>query len=368
MLFSLGKRVEPNSIPGSMKYGKVGNCEAGLLGGVTLPEESKENLAYLANHGVARGTWSSYRTAERMLLQCLRDNKRSLSLPVSRDDTLLFIDWLVRVRGVKGTTINSYLSGIRQLHIIRGMEPPVIRDGFVNLVIKGKMNRDAAEKRASNGRGRLPVTLNVMLLLKNLIRKWEKPVMVKLLVWAVCTLAFAGSFRIHELLCKEQGQFDPNHTLLTEDVTEKRDSKGQTVLNIKLKCPKESRTAAPTIVDVFETEGSVCPVKAWTRWRERTTTKIGSPLFRLECGLPITGKWLNGVLKSLLEPYVDYSKGKITTHSFRAGIPTMLAAAGHDDEEIKKVGRWSSNAMESYLKLERTKRVSMAKKIREMDN
>ena len=103
-----------------------------------LSADSKENLANLANHGIARGTWSSYRTAERMLLQCQKDNKCVFTMPVSRDNVLLFIDWLVRTRGVKGTTINSYLSGIRQLHIVKGMDPPTLRDGFINLVIKGK--------------------------------------------------------------------------------------------------------------------------------------------------------------------------------------------------------------------------------------
>jgi hypothetical protein len=32
---------------------------------------------------------------------------------------------------------------------VRGMDPPIIRDGFVNLIIKGKMNKDAAEKKKS---------------------------------------------------------------------------------------------------------------------------------------------------------------------------------------------------------------------------
>jgi hypothetical protein len=60
-------------------------------------------------------------------------------MTVSRDDILLFIDWLVRVKGVKGTTINS---GIRKLNIVLKR-----RDRFVNMIIKGKINKDAAEKK-----------------------------------------------------------------------------------------------------------------------------------------------------------------------------------------------------------------------------
>ena len=301
-------------------------------------------------------------------MQCQKDNKCEFDLPISRDNVLLFIDWLVRTRGVKGNTINSYLSGVRQLHVVRGLEPPVIRDGFVNLIIKGKMNKDAAEKRKGTEKGRLPVTLNVMMLLKKLIRQWEKPEMEKLLVWVVCTLAFAGSFRISELLCNTERTFDPCHTLLAEDVLERKDNTGRVVLNVRLKCPKEARDARPTVVDVFETNGPTCPVKAWKKWVCRTDRKNGTPLFRNVTGTPLTGKKLNGYLKGLLEPYLDYSKGRITTHSFRAGIPTMLAAAGHDKDDIKKVGRWSSNAVEAYLKLDRTKRVSMAKELGKLES
>jgi hypothetical protein len=54
------------------------------------------------------------------------------------------------------------------------------------------MNEDEAEKRTSNNKGRLPVTMNVMLLLQKTIRTWERLMLEKLLVWA-----FEASFRIH---------------------------------------------------------------------------------------------------------------------------------------------------------------------------
>jgi hypothetical protein len=203
-------------------------------------------------------------------------------------------------------------------------------------VIKGKMNKDAAEKRAGADKGRLPVTLNIMMLLKKLIRQWDKPVMERLLVWTVCTLAFARSFRISELLCNSERTFDPDHTLLAEDVWERENRQGRVVLNVKLKCPKETKSAEPTVVDIFETEGPACPIRAWKKWKCRADVAIGTSLFKNESGIPLTGKKLNGYLKGLLEPYMDYSKGKITTHSFWAGIPTMLAAAGHDTDDIKK--------------------------------
>jgi hypothetical protein len=60
------------------------------------------------------------------------------------------------------------------------MDLPNIRDGFLNLVLKGKMNKDTAEKRAGTQRTRLPITLNIMMLLKKLIRQWDRATMEKL--------------------------------------------------------------------------------------------------------------------------------------------------------------------------------------------
>jgi hypothetical protein len=58
-------------------------------------------------------------------------------------------------------------------------------------------------------------------------------------------------------------------------------------------------------------------------------------------------------------------KGTITSHSFRAGIASMMGVMGYSDSEIMGVGRWSSNSFEKYIKLPRTRRLEMAKKIGE---
>ena len=83
-------------------------------------------------------------------------------------------------------------------------------------------------------------------------------------------------------------------------------------------------------------------------------------------GTAMTGHKMNEILKELLTPHLGTGKGKITTHSFRAGIATLLAGKGFDDEEIMSVGRWHSRAFEAYIKKPRTKRASIAKRVAEM--
>jgi hypothetical protein len=114
----------PMSIPGSAKYSSTGNCNPQLFRRMNLPDEVKISLAELGNFGVAKSTWSTYKSAERLLLKCQAECKTKFDWPLRTENVLLFIHWLVTIRGVKGGTVSSYLSGIRQLHILDGIDPP----------------------------------------------------------------------------------------------------------------------------------------------------------------------------------------------------------------------------------------------------
>ena len=346
---------EPKAIPGSTKYGTAGGCTTTFLRALELPSEITESLAKWGNLGVTKSTWSSYKTAQTMLDLCRRETGVCMDLPLTNAKTLAFIDWLARVRKLRAATIKTYLSGIRQLHIVQGLESPELRTGLVKLVLKGIDNRDGIATRAGKFKGRLPMTKNTMLLFKKLTQSSKYAEQDKLLIWAVATLAFAGAFRIHEILSKAESTFDPNFTLLGEDLTVSSKNRQET-LHVRLKCPKESRSAAATVVDVFENKSELCPVRAFRKWFSCKFREPHLPLFRFHNGTPLTGAKLNRVMKTLLDPYTDSSVGFFATHSFRIGIASMLGQLGFEDQDIMATGRWSSRVFERYMKLTRTKR------------
>jgi len=354
----------PTRRKGTTKYGQEGQCSRDSLGGGGLDEETRDRLAKLANMGLSQKTWSSYKTAEKMLAMCSKQCDKPIELPISKDDTLRFIDWLFNVRQVKATTVHSYLAGIRQLHIVKGIDPPEIRTELVKLVLRGKENKDAIEKRTMKKPTRLPITDKVLRLLKECIRQWREPLETKLLVWAVSAIAFAGSFRTGELLCRKETVFDPDFDLLTEDIqlTGGGDP-GTEKLIVKLKCPKESKKGNDVLVDIFQTDNDICPVRAYKKWQAVAKVKTGQPAFRHWDGRPLTSRKLNKILRELLRPHFSSKYGKFTTHSFRAGVPSMLAARGADEKEIKASGRWTSTAVQAYIKKPRTTRIAVAKKI-----
>lgn len=276
---------------------------------------------------------------------------------------MFFLNWLVCVRQVSAATASSYLAGMRKIHILRGVEEPKLRQSLVNQVLKGKKNMEAIDKRGKDNKGRLPVTLTLMKIIKAALRVSGLPGERVLLVWTVCTLAFHGSFRIHEILARNETFYDPDFCLLGQDIVLRHaaDKPGsKAVLLVNLKCPKENRNGTVTVVDVYETTGETCPVKAFLKWSSRHKIDKEKVCFTDEWGVPLTGRRFNSILKSLLQPHIDYRIGQITSHSFRSGIPSLLASLGHDDDDIKTVGRWSSRAFEAYTKLPKTSRAAMA--------
>ena len=92
----------------------------------------KDLLTTIVNHSLSKSTWSSYKTAERLLAMCQKDEKRRMELPLTEEDIVVFIGWLIDVRKVKAATISGYLSGLRQLHTAKGIEAPNIRTELVN--------------------------------------------------------------------------------------------------------------------------------------------------------------------------------------------------------------------------------------------
>ena len=302
-----------------------------------------------------------------MLQKCQSDTNTNMDFPLDTNRVIIFIHWLFTIRKVTASTVNTYLSGLRYLHIVRGSEIPILRPPIVEQLIKGKQHIDAIRKLNNDKPKRAPITLNVMKLIKKSIITWEAHNEDKAAVWAACTIAFAGCLRIHEILSKKLKEFDPNFTLLESDVVYKELKVGKDhikILQIRLKSPKEDRVGVGKIVDIYQSGGPICPIRAFERWNTmRTWRHHNSPIFRLRDGSCLTGRKLNSLLKLFLSPHIDYRIGNFSSHSFRAGMATLMGTLGFGDEEIMAMGRWSSDAYLNYIKLPRTKRIEIAKRI-----
>ena len=125
---------------------------------------------------------------------------------------------------------------------------------------------------------------------------------------------------------------------------------------VQVRNPKELKGQQEVTVECFATGGENCPVRAV---RGVTNLKRGGnrPFASRKDGSLMTKKWLNRTLRDLLQGIVDYDVATISSHSFRAGLATAMARAGYSDEEIKRQGRWRSDAFMKYIKLGRATRL-----------
>ena len=64
-------------------------------------------------------------------------------------------------------------------------------------------------------------------------------------------------------------------------------------VELKIKHPKENKVGTVVIVDVFETKGHTCPVKAFEKYNSTRDHSKGLPFFRDETDTPLTGGKLN---------------------------------------------------------------------------
>jgi hypothetical protein len=198
------------------KYSKVvkGGYDAKSFSNYKLPTNIVTCLVEAANSSLSKNTWMSYKTAENHLLRAEKSTGVKMTMPMTDAMLLAYIGFLLIERKVGGATLSQYLSGLRTVHLKHGVFPPLLRPDIVQSIVKGTENLDMLKKK----KPRLAVTLPVLKLLKETVRRSRMTNEKKRLIWMVACLAFHGSFRIHELLSRKKKQFDLQTTLMGNDV------------------------------------------------------------------------------------------------------------------------------------------------------
>ena len=184
-----------------------------------LPPKVVSVLITAANHSLAQGTFKSYKTAERHIGRCEKDMKIKLRFPFGDKEVLTYIGWLVSIRKVSVKTVEKYLAGIRLVHIKEGHNVPVLRPEIVKIILNGLTQKEKIKLRLGKKAERLPVTVSVLKLIRHELKKSYWSIEKKRMILAICYITFFGSFRIHEILGKEKMTFDPQTTLLGNNLT-----------------------------------------------------------------------------------------------------------------------------------------------------
>ena len=102
----------------------------------------KKELVEAANHLLANSTLKSYASVWNRMTGISRETGVRFKYPMDNMMVKTLVAALIN-RGLKAGTILSYMSAIRQAHMLRGLTAPVLSDTMVQAAIKGLKNKES---------------------------------------------------------------------------------------------------------------------------------------------------------------------------------------------------------------------------------
>jgi len=307
----------------------------------------------LLSASLSQSTWRKNASAFNCFTEFEKFTGTKNIWPLNDKTVNTFVEWSLLKKGLKHSTVSSYLSSLNFLHKVQGLNGSSCTNFLAKTLIRGAENLDFYKHLTKGSRKVMTLSLLKILGHQLSISGWSKDSIQ--VIWAVATTAFFGSFRLGEILCSNAQKFTSSEVLTWEDVKFKDDS-----IVIGIKIPK-SRKPKGEFVDLFEVKGyNCCPVAALRKLRmmKGRNTDMKKPVFSFESGICLTPQAMNSVLRSLLTPVMGKSAELFSGHSFRAALPSALANRPDlaSDEDIKRWGRWSSPSFEIYTRLKPTQR------------
>ncbi len=221
-----------------------------------IPSELSADCKKFLTASYSTQTWRKNFSA----MNCLRKfgitQNIKVSLPLNSQTVTKFTEWCKTVKNLTPTTINAYLSAIALAHKFHGLDHTGCSNFVTKQMLKGMENLNFYNKNCK--KTRKVMTLPLLKLAGSEISRLDWNVESKQALWAVLTTAFFGSFRLGEILSKNEKCFNPLEDLLWEDLTFRDDNS----ILIRIKVPKNKKLEGE-LIDLFPFKGhKCCPVAA----------------------------------------------------------------------------------------------------------
>ena len=205
---------------------------------------------------------------------------------------------------------------------------------MVSIALKGY-----ARKIATQPDSRLPVTPEIMRLIKQNVRYFDSLSHNQLVLWSAFALMFFSFLRVSELL-----------NLNSCDV-----AVFDSVIEIFIRRSKTDQFGRGEKITVRATDNSICPVRAIKKLLDShgaNLIPLSAPLLSLSGDSVLNRAQLVRALRFCLSSLPD--SNLYNSHSYRIGAATTAAANGASLDVIKSVGRWKSSAYFGYIRQPRT--------------
>ncbi|RXW16081.1 hypothetical protein EST38_g9773 [Candolleomyces aberdarensis] len=243
---------------------------------------------------------------------------------------------------VSGGTVRSWLSGIRQWHLLNHA-PWHGDDDWVHLARVAANKEGAIHRRPL----RSPISLEHLHALRSSLDV-SRPHHAA--VWAAATCAFFGCRRLGEVLITSVSGFDPAyHVTRRSSVAFKVSREGVSSASFSIPWTKTTRESGATVV-LTARHDALCPVAALRNHISvNASVDADAPMFAFVLG---PGSWSHLPKPSFLSFCGDIWRlaalHHVHGHSFRIGGAVELLLAGVPPEVVAATGGWTSLAFLLY--------------------
>ena len=322
-----------------------------------------QDLERLIMYSGTQQTWARHCSAWNSYNAFCSSMSISNSLPVDLGTARAFATWAISKKGLKSSTVKAYLGSIHVAHVISNTPGGNFNsDRCIKMALKGAKNLESIGESCKIDR--LPMSYDLLSILGHRLNELNWSNYSKQIFWTAATISFFTSCRMGEILPSFEKGFDPNTTLLWQNV---KFLNGKEAIMFIPYCKVKGFNGK--IIDIFPIKNDAkCPAAALSKLKklamENDMFNPSLPVFALRSGKNFTKEMLNKGLSHLLDDFCDEFH-KITGHSFRAGIPTFISSHPDKDSisELKEWGNWQSNSYKVYEKDEREKRRKLFMKI-----
>ncbi len=303
----------------------------------------------LVKAAYAEATWKKIASALNTYRKFCTCKNVSFELPIDADKMSGFVSWAALELKITPESITSYVSSIKLIHKLKGLPTEGCSSFLCKTLIRGAQNLQFYKKESKEPKK--VMTIPLLRIMGHELANCAWTDHAKDVVWATYTVAFMGSFRLGEILAKNEKTFNPLESLMWKDVKFMKDDS----IQIHIKVPK-TRTAKGEYISLFPFPfHGCCPVAALKRLKlfAISSGNIDKPVFCFASGKLLTKAKLNALIQLHLSPHIGNESRFYSCKSFRAALPSALAANPHlaNDVTIKKWERWSSKAFERYTRL-----------------
>ena len=263
------------------------------------------------------------------------------ALPINDRQMALFVTYMFNKR-LASSTINTYVAAAGTCHRLAQLRNP-----GVSFIVKKLVT--ATQKGKSAKDSRLPITKFILDSLLTKLPLVCREGLSYITFRAMFLLAFYAFLRIGEITVRN-ASVDPTKLIQTQDVVLLADPNGNLkALQLCINNWKSQIPGVPFSLTVLAQPGKFCPVLALKNYlRMRGTLPV--PLFLNSDKSPVTRSKFGKVLKDVAQ-LAGFDQKRIKSHSFRIGAATTAAGLGFSEDQIKRMGRWRSEAVQKYIRI-----------------